>query len=125
MLNSWLLVKITPNGRQYEKCRIELNYQFKTNINMKTKTSILTVTKAFFILLVMCCFFSCSVSTSENKKATASNIVVKNHGVKSHGIQILTIDSCEYVWVKNGYGAGLTHKGNCKYCAERARRSLK
>lgn len=30
----------------------ELNYQFKTNINMKTKTSILALTKAFFILLV-------------------------------------------------------------------------
>ena len=26
---------------------------------MKTKTSILTVTKAFFILLFMCCFYSC------------------------------------------------------------------
>lgn len=26
---------------------------------MKTKTSILAVTKAFFILLVMCCFSSC------------------------------------------------------------------
>jgi len=34
----------------------ELNYQFKTNINMKTKTSILALTKAFFILLVICCF---------------------------------------------------------------------
>jgi len=101
----------------------ELNYQFKTNINMKTKTSILTVTNVFFILLVMCCFFSCSVSTSENKKATASHI--DGNVVKNQGIQILTIDSCEYVWVKNGYGAGLTHKGNCKYCAERARSSLK
>ena len=38
----------------------ELNYQFKTNINMKTKTSILALTKAFFILLVMCCF-SCNL----------------------------------------------------------------
>jgi len=27
---------------------------------MKTKTSILALTKAFFILLVMCCFYSCS-----------------------------------------------------------------
>jgi hypothetical protein len=36
----------------------ELNYQFKTNINMKTKTSILALTKAFFILLAMCCLFS-------------------------------------------------------------------
>ena len=30
----------------------EQNYQFKTNINMKTKISNLTLTKAFFILLV-------------------------------------------------------------------------
>lgn len=90
---------------------------------MKTKTSILALNKAFFILLFMCCFLSCSVSTSENKKANESNI--KDNVVKNQGIQILTIDSCEYVWVKNGYGAGLTHKGNCKYCAERARHSLK
>lgn len=34
----------------------ELNYQFKTNINMKTKTSILALTKAFFILLVSGCY---------------------------------------------------------------------
>lgn len=34
----------------------EQNYQFKTNINMKTKTSILALTKAFFILLFMCCY---------------------------------------------------------------------
>lgn len=85
---------------------------------MKTKTSIFTVNKAFFILLVMSCFFSCSVSTNENKKATASNI--DDNVVKNYGIQILTIDSCEYVWVKKGRGAGLTHKGNCKYCDERA-----
>ena len=37
----------------------EQNYQFKTNINMKTKTSILALTKAFFILLVSCCLYSC------------------------------------------------------------------
>ena len=29
-------------------------------------------------------------------------------------ITVLTIDKCEYVWVKRGYGRGLTHKGNCK-----------
>lgn len=33
---------------------------------MKTKTSILAVTKAFFILLVSCCLFSCSLPTSDN-----------------------------------------------------------
>ena len=36
------------------------------------------------------------------------------------GISVLTIDSCEYVWVKRGYSGGLSHKGNCKFCAERS-----
>ena len=34
----------------------EQNYKFKINIIMKRETSILVLTKAFFILLVMCCF---------------------------------------------------------------------
>lgn len=38
----------------------EQNYQFKTKVNMKTKNSILAATKAFFILLVSCCLFSCN-----------------------------------------------------------------
>lgn len=36
----------------------ERNYQFKLKVNMKTKTSILAVTKAFFILLVSCCLLT-------------------------------------------------------------------
>lgn len=34
---------------------------------MKTKTSILALTKAFFILLVMCCFFSCETKVALEK----------------------------------------------------------
>ena len=34
----------------------ELNHQFKIKINMKTKTLNYLQTKAFFILLVICCF---------------------------------------------------------------------
>ena len=34
---------------------------------------------------------------------------------------IMTIDSCEYI----GYGAhGFSHKGNCRYCAERRNQEL-
>ena len=36
----------------------EQNYKFKTKLNMKTKASILAVTKAFFILLVSCCLLT-------------------------------------------------------------------
>ena len=45
----------------------EQNYQFKTNINMKTKTSILALTKAFFILIVSVCLFSCDSNLPTNK----------------------------------------------------------
>ena len=92
----------------------ELNYKFKTNINMKTKSSILALTKAFFILLVMCCFFSCTRGDE-----------LKNTN-KFDKYDVIVIDSCEYIrWgVSYGY-MNITHKGNCKYCAERTKRSLK
>ena len=91
----------------------ERNYQFKTSISMKTKTSILAVTKAFFILLVMCCFFSCSPAGSENDTKVKETYEIK------------VIDSCEYIYVSRRPWSSefsLTHKGNCKYCAKRAKR---
>ena len=77
---------------------------------MKTKTLILAVTKAFFILLVMCCFFSCSPPGSENDAKPEETYEIK------------VIDSCEYIYVSRRPWSGdfsLTHKGNCKYCAKR------
>lgn len=84
-------------------------YQLKTNIIMKTKTSILAVTKAFFILLVMCCF-SCT-SVKEEKT---------NEKMNGKPITVIEFDSCEYVGFFDGSGYNYTHKGNCKYCAERS-----
>ncbi len=37
--------------------------------------------------------------------------------------QVIEIDSCEYILSKSpsaDYGWVMAHKGNCKYCAERA-----
>ena len=92
----------------------ELNYQFKTKFNMKTKTSILALTKAFFILLVMCCFSSCAESNVETK---TTDIQVGSYITK---IKVVEIDSCEYLWGDWGNATVLTHKGNCKYCAKRS-----
>lgn len=78
---------------------------------MKTKISILSLTKAFFILFVMCCFFSCSPSGSENDANPEETYEVK------------VIDNCEYIYVSRRPSFAefsLTHKGNCKYCAERS-----
>ena len=79
---------------------------------MKTKTSILALTKAFFILLVSVCLFSCQVPQGQSEKKTDRNYTIK------------VIDSCEYI--ECDYGIfdqrvySLTHKGNCKFCAERS-----
>jgi len=77
---------------------------------MKTKTLILA-TKAFFILLTMCCFFSCSHGDE-----------LKNFD-KFESYEVIVIDSCEYIQWGVSYGyINITHKGNCKYCTERAKR---
>ena len=57
----------------------ELNYQFKIKFNMKTKTSILALTKAFFILLVMCCLFS---SCEDGNKYDGLVLTDENTGKK-------------------------------------------
>lgn len=37
---------------------------------------------------------------------------------KFNEIEVLTIDSCEYLYLPYNYSQ-LTHKGNCKYCKQR------
>ena len=77
----------------------ERNYQFKTNINMKTKTSILALTKAFFILLVMCCLFSSCVDGSKHDglvltdNNTGKKYLLKHNGGDTYFIyeQVLQI----------------------------------
>jgi hypothetical protein len=64
----------------------------------------------------MCCFFSCSPTGGENDTKVEETYEIK------------VIDSCEYIYVSRRPWSGefsLTHKGNCKYCAERAKLSLK
>ena len=71
-----------------------------------------------YTLLLTVLFVGCKEANQETKKVDATKI--NSYEVSSNGVQILTIDSCEYVWCKNGYGAGLTHKGNCKFCLARS-----
>ena len=75
---------------------------------MKTKTSILALTKAFFILLVSVCFCSCD-TLPENK----------TNGVY---YKTIVVDSCEYVWFKDksSYGQCVVHKPTCKFCKQRS-----
>lgn len=52
MLFFIVYVCILTDGNMKSAVLNEQNYQFKTKVNMKTKISILSLTKAFFILLV-------------------------------------------------------------------------
>lgn len=101
---------------------------------MKTKNSILT--QAFFLFLSMCCF-SCinqNVENTNEQKTDSTlliNFVARVGTIQAfdgtiRDVYVYVIDSCEYVGYINAYRSDfLTHKGNCKYCAERAMHSLK
>ena len=41
------------------------------------------------------------------------------------GERIISIDSCEYIERNVYYGTVLTHKGNCKFCAECRKQEVK
>jgi hypothetical protein len=85
-------------------------------VNMKNKTSILVGTRHFFYALVAVIFCGCE-STSYDKQPT-----IYSNGEMSD-LKIYVIDSCEYVGKLRGYQSDvLTHKGNCKFCAERIKK---
>ena len=75
------------------------------------KTNCISLIRCGLLLTIIFC--GCS---SDDKRVQQDTI---ESGIGT-GISVLTIDSCEYVWVKRGYSGGLSHKGNCKFCAERS-----
>ena len=79
---------------------------------MKTRTSIYYRYFAY-ILLVAIIFCGCESSSGQRHKI--------------NDYSIAEIDSCEYIEISSMIGAtngyySLTHKGNCKFCAERSKK---
>ena len=62
------------------------------------------------ILLLALAFVMCGCNTPMNEDGS-----VKLNTSNANSPQVVIIDSCEYIH----WGYGLTHKGNCKFCAER------
>lgn len=60
------------------------------------------------LLLAAVFLLSCESENSNNVKT-------------DNGYTITVIDSCEYIYKYNGYNRGymFSHKGNCKFCADR------
>lgn len=75
-----------------------------------------------FLLLIFSFFLlSCGAEPTYIKQGLRP-VGVKHNPTDDNGYEIITIDSCEYIyaWFGQGNGGGsLTHKGNCKYCKNR------
>ncbi len=77
------------------------------------------VTRYFgYILLCAVLFSSCVCDESKNNEALQNNADLTD-------MKVVVIDSCEYIQYHTYYHESITHKGNCKFCAERLKRSLK
>jgi hypothetical protein len=66
----------------------------------------------FLVLLAGC-------AKSETKIDENDRLQLKGD-VYSYPINTFEYDGCEYIAVGQGTGLSVTHKGNCKYCRERA-----
>jgi hypothetical protein len=77
------------------------------------------VTRYFgYILLCAVLFTSCVCGESKNNEALQNNADLTD-------MKVVVIDSCEYIQYHTFNYEAITHKGNCKYCVEREKRSLK
>lgn len=82
---------------------------------MKNKTSILVGTRHFFYALLVAVIF-CGCYTTDG---------AGNDMRPEQTYEIKVIDSCEYIYVSCrpfDRTFSLTHKGNCKFCAERSKK---
>jgi len=81
-----------------------------------------------YTLLVAFLFCGCNETvTNETIKKTKyinieTEVIVKQIN-RNKDFAIVTISGCEYIWYDHNRPdfsrAGLTHKGNCKFCTER------
>ena len=76
--------------------------------------------KILILLLLTLISISCVNNIQQEKliKMKKTNLDAYDTAYKSCILEF-TYDECEYIYVKSGYGGGLTHKGNCKNCSQK------
>lgn len=97
---------------------------------MKTRTS--TYHRHFIFCLVAVIFFGCGIDDkTPNQSQLYDNKAHKSRRINFSDLETnievntVVLDSCEYLyaWFGMGNGGGsFTHKGNCKFCAERSKK---
>jgi hypothetical protein len=77
-----------------------------------------------YVLLAAIVFFGCE-EPSKQKENVISAKKIDIHWIDENGYSdeenftVVTIDSCEYLLAVYDRSRMITHKGNCKFCAER------
>jgi len=111
-----LLVLLLTVGRLVKARIWRKNLLLQTIKNMKKGINFITRNLAFAsVLLVAVIFCGCEeTKTNYDKQPT-----IYSNGQMSDA-KVYVIDSCEYIGKLRGWESDiLTHKGNCKFCAER------
>lgn len=67
-----------------------------------------------YILICITLFYSCTCNDSKKEKLPTDADLTD--------MKVVVIDSCEYIQYHTYMYESITHKGNCKYCAERAKK---
>ena len=88
---------------------------------MKNKTSILVGTRHFFYALLVAVIF-CGCESDNPKQQEEQKPLNQIQSIETGYVQVVQIDSCEYVIWNYGYAGGIVHKQNCKFCVERSKK---
>lgn len=103
---------------------------------MKTKDEffiiggvIITIIIGFFIIIGACNITPTSPTPNTVSEKEIKPKIFKINPISNmdylNTLQLIEIDSCEYLYGNWGSSTVLAHKGNCKYCIERTKKSSK
>lgn len=80
---------------------------------MRNKTSILVGIRYFLYALLVAVIF-CGCETRDRKYNLKGQFI---------DYKVIVVDSCEYIFYETFNSNGeITHKGNCRFCAERSKK---
>lgn len=78
-----------------------------------------------FLSILVLLFFACKKESSDNLNQNRVQLKTPYSYINNDNVgcpyDIVIIDSCEYIHVRNGNATWGSHKGNCKFCAERSK----
>lgn len=95
---------------------------------MKNKNLIKRFSPAFASMLLVAVIFCGCGEPAKQKENIISAKRIDIHWFDENGYSsqeeftVITIDSCEYLLAGYDRSRMITHKGNCKFCAERSKK---